>query len=245
MTALTERRILGIRCNGARPGAAHGVGPRHRGRTRPRVRRGRPGRHRRIVDLGARPVEQHPLRHPFAFALIRLDGASTPLLHAVDAGSPDEDDRGAAGGPPLARRPARPDRRHRLLRARRDGRDRRGRRRAGHRAGATHGLPGLDHLPEPRARGDRPGRRRLPGAPAAGSALPHVCDGSTPEGGATAPSTPSSSGPSARSICPTRARSPTSPSSPRCSTRARRRRSPSCGPSSSSTAPTSSSPTRR
>lgn len=34
------------------------------------------------------PSEQHPLDHPFAFAFIRLDGASTPLLHAVDAGSP-------------------------------------------------------------------------------------------------------------------------------------------------------------
>ena len=35
------------------------------------------------------PSEQHPVDHPFAFAFIRLDGASTPLLHAVDVGSPD------------------------------------------------------------------------------------------------------------------------------------------------------------
>jgi len=35
------------------------------------------------------PSEQHPLDRPFAFAFIRLDGASTPLLHAVDAGSPE------------------------------------------------------------------------------------------------------------------------------------------------------------
>ena len=34
------------------------------------------------------PTEQHPLDRPFAFAFIRLDGASTPLLYAVDAGSP-------------------------------------------------------------------------------------------------------------------------------------------------------------
>ena len=34
------------------------------------------------------PSEQHPLDRAFAFAMIRLDGASTPLLHAVDAGSP-------------------------------------------------------------------------------------------------------------------------------------------------------------
>lgn len=35
------------------------------------------------------PTRRHPLQHPFAFALIRLDGADTTLLHAVDAGSPD------------------------------------------------------------------------------------------------------------------------------------------------------------
>ncbi len=35
------------------------------------------------------PSVQHPLDRPFAFAFIRLDGASNPLLHAVDAGSPD------------------------------------------------------------------------------------------------------------------------------------------------------------
>ena len=35
----------------------------------------------------AAPSEQHPLDRPFAFALIRLDGATTPLLHAVDAGT--------------------------------------------------------------------------------------------------------------------------------------------------------------
>jgi uncharacterized protein len=35
------------------------------------------------------PGRKHPLDHPFAFALIRLDGADTGLLHAVDAGSMD------------------------------------------------------------------------------------------------------------------------------------------------------------
>jgi hypothetical protein len=35
------------------------------------------------------PTEQHPLDHPFAFALIRLDGAATTLVHVVDAGSID------------------------------------------------------------------------------------------------------------------------------------------------------------
>jgi uncharacterized OB-fold protein len=37
----------------------------------------------------AEPTEQHPLDQPFAFAAIRLDGADTALIHAVDAGSLD------------------------------------------------------------------------------------------------------------------------------------------------------------
>jgi uncharacterized OB-fold protein len=36
-----------------------------------------------------RPLDGQPLTRPFAFALIRLDGADTPMLHAVDAGTPD------------------------------------------------------------------------------------------------------------------------------------------------------------
>jgi uncharacterized protein len=34
-----------------------------------------------------RPLEGQPLAHPFGWALIRLDGADTAMLHAVDAGS--------------------------------------------------------------------------------------------------------------------------------------------------------------
>ena len=33
------------------------------------------------------PLSHHLLQKPFAFALIRLDGADVPLLHMVDAGS--------------------------------------------------------------------------------------------------------------------------------------------------------------
>jgi uncharacterized protein len=33
--------------------------------------------------------DKHPLERPFAFALITLDGADMPMLHAVDAGSPE------------------------------------------------------------------------------------------------------------------------------------------------------------
>jgi uncharacterized protein len=34
-----------------------------------------------------RPLAGQPLQHPFGWALIRLDGADTAMLHAVDAGS--------------------------------------------------------------------------------------------------------------------------------------------------------------
>ncbi len=41
------------------------------------------------------PLESQPLDRPFAYALIKLDGADTPLLHAVDAGSADSISTGA------------------------------------------------------------------------------------------------------------------------------------------------------
>jgi hypothetical protein len=38
----------------------------------------------------SQPLAKHPLQVPFAWALIRLDGADTALLHAVDSGGPDQ-----------------------------------------------------------------------------------------------------------------------------------------------------------
>ena len=38
----------------------------------------------------AEPRPYQPLAKPFAWALVRLDGAATAMLHAVDAGSPDK-----------------------------------------------------------------------------------------------------------------------------------------------------------
>jgi uncharacterized OB-fold protein len=35
------------------------------------------------------PAPKHPLDRPFAWALIRIDGADSALLHAIDAGTPD------------------------------------------------------------------------------------------------------------------------------------------------------------
>jgi uncharacterized protein len=37
----------------------------------------------------AEPTSKHPLDRPFAFALVKPDGASTAMVHAVDAGSAD------------------------------------------------------------------------------------------------------------------------------------------------------------
>ena len=90
MNALTERRILGIR-SGDRvivpplewdphTGAELSVDD--------------------LVEVGPNgmieswtwvpdPSEQHPLDHPFAFALVTPDGADTAMVHAVDAGSID------------------------------------------------------------------------------------------------------------------------------------------------------------
>jgi len=36
------------------------------------------------------PVKDQPFDRPFAFVLVRLDGADAPLLHALDVSSPDE-----------------------------------------------------------------------------------------------------------------------------------------------------------
>jgi uncharacterized OB-fold protein len=89
MTALTEERIIGIRdgdrvvCPPLEWNPRTGAELAHE-----------------FVDVGPagtvetwcwveHPTEQHPLDRPFAFAAIRLDGADTALVHAVDAGSRD------------------------------------------------------------------------------------------------------------------------------------------------------------
>jgi hypothetical protein len=52
------------------------------------------------------PRPKQPLPHPFAFALIRLDGADTPLLHAVDAGDESKLSAGVRVMPRFAAQPA-------------------------------------------------------------------------------------------------------------------------------------------
>jgi uncharacterized OB-fold protein len=41
------------------------------------------------------PLEGQPLERPFAWALIKLDGADTPMIHAVDAGTAEQISTGA------------------------------------------------------------------------------------------------------------------------------------------------------
>jgi uncharacterized protein len=52
------------------------------------------------------PLEGQPLAEPFAWALIRLDGADTAMLHAVDAGSAAVMRTGLRVRPRWAQRPA-------------------------------------------------------------------------------------------------------------------------------------------
>ncbi len=84
--ALAEERIVGVR---TQAGDVLVPPTEHDPRTGESVRDG-------FVDVGpagevqswtwvSEPTERHPIRRPFAFALIRLDGADTALVHAVDA----------------------------------------------------------------------------------------------------------------------------------------------------------------
>ena len=157
MTALTERRILGHPQRRRRPRARRWSGIRPPAPSSPTTSSRSARRARSSRGRGCRtPSEQHPLDHPFAFAFIRLDGATTPLLHAVDAGAPDAMADGHAGGAAMEGHPGRAHRRHRRAScpARTpeiDGDD------AGPAAEPvdTDGLPRVDHLPEPGA-GRRP-----------------------------------------------------------------------------------------
>jgi uncharacterized protein len=89
-TALRERRILGVR--GA-DGRVHVPPAEFDPVTYDRLTEIVP-----VASVGTvlswtwqpAPLQGQPLDRPFAWALIKLDGADTPLLHAVDAASSDE-----------------------------------------------------------------------------------------------------------------------------------------------------------
>ncbi|GBE67742.1 DNA-binding protein [Mycobacterium sp. MFM001] len=93
-TALRERRILGVRGTDGRvhvpPAEYDPVSYEPLGEMVPVAATG-------TVESWTwqpQPLEGQPLDRPFAWALIKLDGADTPLLHAVDAGTPDAINRG-------------------------------------------------------------------------------------------------------------------------------------------------------
>lgn len=89
MTALRERRITGTRGS---DGRVHAPPAEYDPDTAEPLTE--------LVDVGregtvltwswvATPREGQPLQQPFAWALVRLDGADTPMLHAVNVDSPD------------------------------------------------------------------------------------------------------------------------------------------------------------
>jgi len=87
MTALTERRILGIRRGDGVLVPPSEWDPATGAELAPDLVEVGPAGTVESWTWVPQPTEQHPLDRPFAFAFVRLDGASTPMLHAVDAGT--------------------------------------------------------------------------------------------------------------------------------------------------------------
>ncbi len=89
LTALRDGRILGIRC-GSRvlcppiefnPGTGETLSPDF-------VEVGPAGSVENWTWI-AEPTRKHPFQEPFAFALVKLDGADTAMIHAVKAAGPE------------------------------------------------------------------------------------------------------------------------------------------------------------
>ena len=118
-TALRERRVLGVRGS---DGRVHVPPPEYDPVTYEPL-----GEMVPVSAVGTvvswtwqpEPLEGQPLDRPFAWALIKLDGADTPLMHAVDAGDAGDDQDRRPGARALGRRNGGRHHRHRLLRARR------------------------------------------------------------------------------------------------------------------------------
>jgi uncharacterized OB-fold protein len=106
MGALAERRILGAR--GA-DGRVHAPPFEYDPTTaEPALELTDVGPEGTVVSWSwmPEPLEGQPLAEPFAWALIRLDGADTAMLHAVDAGSASAMRTGLRVRPRWAERPA-------------------------------------------------------------------------------------------------------------------------------------------
>lgn len=84
LTGLRDGRILGGRVNGRVYCPPLEYDPATSAPATPELVEVGPGGVVESWTWVAEPTTKHPFSHPFAFALIRLDGADTALVHAVD-----------------------------------------------------------------------------------------------------------------------------------------------------------------
>jgi uncharacterized OB-fold protein len=86
-TALSERRLVGVRAPGGRVLVPPVEYDPESGESLAEIVPVGPGG---VVTTWAwveTPRPKHPLPQPFAWALVKLDGATSAMLHAVDAGN--------------------------------------------------------------------------------------------------------------------------------------------------------------
>ncbi len=89
LTALRDGRLLGIRCGDRVLCPPLEYDPDTGAELAPDFVEVGPGATLETFTWIAEPTPKHPFQEPFAFALIRPDGADTALLHAVRASGPD------------------------------------------------------------------------------------------------------------------------------------------------------------
>ena len=89
LTGVRDGRLLGIRCGDRVLCPPLEYDPETGDELAPEMVEVGPGGTVETATWIAEPTRKHPFQEPFAFALIRLDGADTPLVHAVKAASPD------------------------------------------------------------------------------------------------------------------------------------------------------------
>jgi uncharacterized OB-fold protein len=87
LTGLRDGRILGNRCGGRVLCPPLEYDPKTGEPLDPEFVEVGPGGTVRSWTWVVHPTPKHPFDHPFAFALIQLDGADTAIAHAIDAGS--------------------------------------------------------------------------------------------------------------------------------------------------------------
>lgn len=94
LTALRDGRILGIRCGQRVLCPPLEFDPETGATLAPDFVEVGPGGRVETWTWIAEPTRKHPFREPFAFALVKLDGADTALVHAVEAPGPGSMSRG-------------------------------------------------------------------------------------------------------------------------------------------------------